>query len=117
MKKKVHEITKGEIIKVKKKEAKVVSIEIKEMPITRIVRTAVVSYSYKDDEDNDVSVFREIHLNGDEKIEVIPPSAWERLSKSKLWKILSGQWHAAPKAVNTKTAFDLPPFMKAHIAA
>lgn len=71
----------GSKVKIGKSEVEVTDVKIIDVPVTRIVKTVVLEYRKKDD-DEDASVFYK-HLSGDDKVEVLK-TKWERI-KEIIW--------------------------------
>lgn len=95
-KKKAADLVVGEKISIRGREATVTEVKVVEVPITRTTKTVVYTYSYSDEDGE--SVNRERHVNGSDKVEVIPPSGWTRF-----WRIISGQFNTdTPKNDNPK---------------
>lgn len=75
---KAKDIKPGDEIKVSRgKVATVRSITVVELPVQRMVETAIITL-VEEEEDNDPK-FRDIHVRADKKMEVTPPSTWVKL--------------------------------------
>lgn len=58
-----------------KKDAKITCVQVIDVPIHKVHKTAVISFQTKDGADYSVS------LNGDEEVEIIPPTLTQALRK------------------------------------
>ena len=84
----------GMKIKVGKKIATVVENKVIEVPLTRLVKTAVLAYRFEAEEDgDDDTVNRDRHMNANEKVEVLP----EKFSWGSVTSFLSKNWKTPKK--------------------
>jgi|CXWL01.1.fsa_nt_gi hypothetical protein len=80
MKIKSEELKPGMVVVLPKgKRAKVLTVEVKDVPIPRSVKTTVISYKLDDEEDEGAIFDR--HLAGSARVEVEPPSLWQVFTK------------------------------------
>ena len=78
MKKNAKDVKPGDEIKVARgKTAVVRSVTVVELPVQRTVETAIITLVDEDD-DGDPK-FTDMHVRANKKLEVTPPSGWDRL--------------------------------------
>lgn len=79
MKKAAKDIKPGDEVKIARgKTAVVRSVTVVELPVQRTVETAIITLVDESDDDGDPK-FTDIHVRASKKMEVTPPSNWDRL--------------------------------------